>query len=599
MAVFRLVRSKLMMAIGLTQWLFMVIFYSMTDHKRLVNVSRCMEPADLLLKDARILDVFSGQFFDGDVAISDGIITGFGAKDSKETIDLKGLWLIPGLIDAHMHIESTQLMPVEFARAVLPHGTTTVIADPHEIANVLGLHGISYMLKATKDLPLGVYVMAPSCVPATHLETSGAKVSSEDIVQVLTWKGILGLGEVMNYPGVINLDPEMIRKLEAAHGRPIDGHAPGLSGADLWAYVISGPRTDHECTTLDEAQGKLRAGMHILIREGTTARNLEALLPLLTPITAPFVHFCTDDCHPETLTEDGHMDGVIRKAINLGVSPQLAISSGTIHTARAYGLADIGAIAPGYQANMAILSDLESMRVEKVFTHGTLVAKGGSTVAKLADYDDQGVRNSVRVDTRRMSLDIIARPGKARVIKVSEDQVVTEEISVEPLIEDGLVVPDIDQDVLKLAVIERHRATGNVGLGLVHGFSIKSGALASSVAHDSHNIIVVGTNDADIVAAVEAVIEMDGGQVVVSDGKLLASLPLPIAGLMSDRGLAEVASMGRDLKREASKLGCSLPAPFMALSFLALPVIPSLKLTDLGLVDVDRFEIVPLFVGDE
>ena len=568
----------------------------MTNNSHYVSVARGMEPADLLLRNARILDVFAGSFFEGDVAISGGVITGYGASAAEETIDLDGAWLIPGLIDAHMHIESTQLSPVELARAILPHGTTTVIADPHEIANVLGLPGIRYMLEATKNLPLEVLVMAPSCVPATHLETSGASISSSDIEQILTWERILGLGEVMNYPGVINLDPEMVAKLRAARGRPIDGHAPGLSGPDLWAYVISGPRTDHECTTLTEAQEKLRAGMHILIREGTATRNLDALLPLLTPTSAPFVHFCTDDCHPQTLTVDGHIDGVIRKAIRRGVPPELAIPSASIHTARAYGLSDVGAIAPGYRANLVVLSDLESMHVDKVFAHGKLVAAGGKTVVKLTSYDDEHVRGSVHVRAEPVSFAITAKAGKVRVIDLSLDQVVTGEMYIKPRIEDGYVACDIERDILKLAVVERHKATGNVGLGLVHGFALRNGALASSVAHDSHNIIVVGTNDSDMAAAVEAIVDMDGGQVVVRQERVIAGQPFPLAGLMSDRGLGEVAETGRELKQAAASLGCTLPAPFMTLSFLALPVIPALKLSDRGLVDVNKFQIVPLFV---
>jgi adenine deaminase len=339
--------------------------------------------------------------------------------------------------------------------------------------------------------------------------------------------------------------------------------------------------------------------MHILIREGTTARNLEALLPLLTPVTAPFVHFCTDDCHPETLTNEGHMDGVIRKAIKLGVSPELAICSGTIHTARAYGLSDIGAVAPGYQANLIALSDLQSMRADKVFAKGKLVAQDGTTVVSLLVHDDKRVLSSINVATKPLSFDIEAHPGKARVIKVASDQVVTEQMQIEPLIEDGQVVSDANRDLLKLAVIERHKATGNVGLGLVNGFGLKSGALASSVAHDSHNIIVVGTNDGDMAAAVEAIIEMGGGQVVVSAGQILARMRLPVAGLMSDKSLTEVAALGSELKDAAARLGSNLPAPFMTLSFLALPVIPALKLTDVGLVDVNRFEIVPLFVNSD
>ena len=583
----------------LTPWLSaprVVSSSPMTNDTRCVSVARGMEPADLLLRNARILDVFSGSFFTGDVAICNGVITGFGATAAKETLDLDGAWMIPGLIDAHMHIESTQLSPVEFASAVLPHGTTTVIADPHEIANVLGLPGIRYMLDASENLPLEVFVMAPSCVPATHLETSGASITPQDIEQILTWKRILGLGEVMNYQGVINSDHEMVAKLRAAHGRPIDGHAPGLSGPDLWAYVISGPRTDHECTTLAEAQEKLRVGMHILIREGTTARNLEALLPLLTPTSAPFVHFCTDDCDPETLTVDGHIDGIVAKAIRRGVLPELAISSATIHTARMYGLPDIGAIAPGYRANLVVLSDLESMCVEKVFARGKLVAAGGKTVVDLPPCDDEHVRGSINMSAKPLSFAISAQAGEVRVIQISPDQVVTGEMHIDPLIEDGYATSDIERDIIKLAVVERHHATGNIGLGLVHGFSLHSGALASSVAHDSHNIIVVGTNDSDMAAAVEAIAEMDGGQVVVRDGRVLARLPLPIAGLMFDRDLAEVTEMGRELKQAATSLGCTLPSPFMTLSFLALPVIPAIKLTDRGLVDVNKFEIVPLFV---
>ena len=575
---------------------FVVSFPLMTNGNRNVDVAHGVEPADLLLRKARILDVFAGVFFEGDVAICSGVITGFGATAAKETIDLSGAWLIPGLIDAHMHIESTQLSPVEFARAVLPHGTTTVIADPHEIANVLGLPGIRYMLEATKDLPLEVQIMAPSCVPATRLETSGATITPQDIEEILSWQRVLGLGEVMNYPGVINLDPEMHSKLRAARGRPIDGHAPGLSGSDLWAYIISGPGTDHECTTLAEAQEKLRAGMHILIREGTTARNLDALIPLLTPTTAPFVHFCTDDCHPETLTQEGHIDGIIAKAIGRGVPPELAIPSATIHTARAYGLADVGAIAPGYRADLVVLSDLESMRVEKVFARGKRVAEKGKTIVELPSYDDEKMRGSVNVSAEPLSLAISAHSGEARVIDVASDQVITKAIRVKPRTQDGQVICDTERDILKLAVVERHHATGNIGLGLVHGFSLRHGALASSVAHDSHNIIVVGTNDSDMAAAVRAIIEMDGGEVVVRDGQILARLPLPIAGLMSDLGLTEVAKKGSELKHTAAELGCSLPSPFMALSFLALPVIPSLKLTDRGLVDVDKFKTVPLFV---
>ncbi len=567
-------------------------------NEQLVGAARGNAPADLLLRDGWILDVFSGAFFRGDVAVKDGIIVGFGASEATEIVDLDGAWLIPGLIDAHMHIESSQLTPAEFARAVLPHGTTTVMADPHEIANVLGLVGIRYMLDATEGLPLRVFFMVPSCVPATPLETSGAELSATEISEALSWERVVGLGEVMNFPGVIELDPAVHAKLDAARGCPIDGHAPGLSGPDLWAYVISGPRTDHECTTLAEAQEKLRAGMHILIREGTTSRNLNSLLPLLTERSAPFVHFCTDDRHPETLLNEGHMDDLVRKAIAGGIPPEMAIAASTLHTARAYGLPDLGAIAPGYRADLLVISDLDGLKVVQVYADGRLVAENGRCTIDLPHHAAAGVNGTMQVDLERLSFRIPAGRGAARAIGVIPDQAMTEDRRVEPRIETGEVISDLEQDLLKLAVVERHRGTGNIGLGLVQGFGLKRGALASTVAHDSHNVVVVGANDADMRAAVAALVNMGGGQVVVEDGQVLAALPLHIAGLISDSPLAEVAEKAHELARAARSLGCVLPAAFMTLSFLALPVIPSLKLTDRGLVDVDCFEIVDLFVSE-
>ncbi|MCD6128209.1 adenine deaminase [Candidatus Bipolaricaulota bacterium] len=565
------------------------------DQRRLIQVAKGEAPADLLLKGAKVLDVFSGEFSRRDVAVADGWVVGYGAKEAREVVDLSGKYLVPGFIDSHVHIESSQLSPAEFARAVLPHGTTCVIADPHEIANVLGLTGIRYMLAASEGLPLRVFFMAPSCVPATPLETAGAELSAREVAEVLSWDRVLGLGEMMNFPGAISGDPEVQAKVKAAAGRPIDGHAPGLSGPDLWAYALAGPRTDHECTDLAEAREKLSAGMHILIREGTTARNLSALLPLLSWRTAPFVHFCTDDRHPETLLSEGHMDDLLRKAISGGVPPEVAIASATIHTARAYGLAELGAIAPGYRADFLVLSDLESVDVERVYVDGTLVAEGGRLLVDLPRQDASEVQGTVRVDPEKLSFRIPAGQGKARVIGIVPGQVVTEELLLEPKVEAGEVVPDPARDILKLGVVERHRGTGNVGLGLVKGFGLKRGALASTVAHDSHNIVVVGADDESMFRAVEELVHLGGGQVVVAGGEVLAELPLPIAGLMSDRPLEEVAQAARELSRAARELGCGLPDPFMTLSFLALPVIPKLKLTDQGLVDVDRFRHVPLF----
>ena len=576
---------------------FSVSFGEMIDEKAF-KAAKGEGPANLLFVNARIVDVFSGEVRVGELAVTNGVITGFGAREAKEVVDLDGKYLVPGLIDTHVHIESSQVSPAEFSRAVLPHGTTCVIADPHEIANVLGLEGIRYMLRATEKLPLRVFFMAPSCVPASPLENAGAILSAADIKEVLSWDRVLGLGEMMNFPGVLSRDPEVWEKLAAAEGKPIDGHAPGLSGRDLWAYVLAGPHTDHECTSLEEGREKLRAGMHILIREGTTARNLSALLPLLSAYTAPFVHLCTDDRHPETLRSEGHMDDVVRKAIAGGADPLVAIASATIHAARAFGLVDLGALAPGYRADLLVLSDLERFQVEQVYVGGRLVAEGGRCVAEIPDIGAGDVKSTVVVDVDSLSFAIPAEGKRARVIGVVPGQVVTEGLFLEPKVVGGEVVADSERDILKLAVVERHRGTGNVGLGLVRGFGLKRGALASTVAHDSHNIVVVGASDGDMRAAVARLAELGGGQVVVADGEVLAELPLPIAGLMSDLPLEEVVRRGRELVRAARELGCSLPDPFMALSFLALPVIPELKLTDLGLVDVEGFQVVPLFVAD-
>jgi len=554
------------------------------------------EPADLLFVNALIVDVFLGEVRRGELAVAGGYIVGFGAGAAHQVVDLGGRYLVPGFIDAHVHIESSQLSPTEFARAILPHGTTCVIADPHEIANVLGLEGLRYMLRATDELPLRVYFMAPSCVPASPLENSGATLSAADIEKILSWERVLGLGEMMNYPGVLSRDHEVWSKLATAAGRPVDGHAPGLRGPGLWAYVLAGPRTEHECTTLQEAREKLSAGMHLLVREGTTARNLSALLPILSARTAPFVHFCTDDRHPETLLSEGHMDDILRKAIAGGADPVAAIAAATVHAARAFGFRDLGALAPGFRADILVLSDLEGVEVERVYVAGELVAEGGRCVVELPEMGMEGTRTTVNVDVETLSFSIPARLGRVRAIGVVPGQVVTEALIVEPKISSGEVVADAERDILKLAVVERHRGTGNVGLGFVRGFGLKRGALASTVAHDSHNVVIVGADDGDMRLAVDALVRLGGGQVAVVEGEVLAELPLPIAGLMSDLALEEVVRRGEELKRAARSLGCTLPDPFMALSFLALPVIPKLKLTDLGLVDVEEFHIVPLFV---
>jgi adenine deaminase len=563
----------------------------------LLAAARGDEPADLLLKNARVVNVFTAEIHAADVGIAGGRVLGFGAYEAREVVELDGRLLCPGFLDAHVHLESSMVRPAEFARAVVPHGTTGVVCDPHEIANVLGLDGVRYMLSASEGLPLHVYVMAPSCVPATHMETAGAELDAADIEGLLGHERVIGLAEMMNYPGVIYRDPAVLDKLRAAGDRPIDGHAPGLSDLDLNAYAAAGVGSDHESTGFEEAREKLRRGMHAMIREGTTARNLAALLPLVTPANARFCSFCTDDRHPDTLLSEGHIDDVVRKAIAAGLDPILAMQMATINTARYFRLRDVGAIAPGYRADLLVLDDLDAVEVSRVYFGGTLVAEGGRFLPEAADLPRVPIQPAVHVDVDSLHFTIPAGEGAARVIGVIPEQVVTEDRRLVPATNDGCIVPDLGRDLLKIAVVERHRGTGNVGLGLVQGIGLKRGAIASSVAHDAHNIVVVGTSDAEMRAAVAAVAEMGGGQVVVAGEQVVAACPLPIAGLMSDRPLAEVRDQVEALTKAAHELGSSLPDPLMTMSFLALPVIPVLKLTDLGLVDVGRFEIVPLFGG--
>jgi adenine deaminase len=562
-----------------------------------IAVARGEEPADLLLRNAQLVNVLSGEIHAADIAIYDGKVVGFGEYSASQIVDLAGKLVCPGFMDAHVHLESSMVQPAEFARAVVPLGTTSVICDPHEIANVLGLDGVQYILDASEGLPLQVYVMVPSCVPATHMETAGAELTAADVAMLLGRDRVLGLAEMMNFPGVLYRVPEVLEKIKAAGDRPVDGHAPGLSGLDLNAYVAAGIGSDHECTTLEEAREKLRRGMHILIREGTTARNLHALLPLVTPANARLCHFCTDDRHPDTLldADQGHLDDVVRKAIAWGLDPVTAIQMASINTAEYFQLRGVGAIAPGYRADMLVLDALETVQIAQVYAAGELVAEQGSMLASRADFPQVPLQPSVHVDLTALDFSIAAGDGPARVIGVIPEQVVTEELRLEPTIEDGYAVSDPARDLLKIAVIERHHRTGNVGLGLVQGVGLKRGAIASSVAHDSHNLVVIGTSDDEMKAAIAAIAEMGGGQVVIADGEVQASCALPIAGLMSDQPLEAVAAQVESLTRASRELGCTLPDPLMTMSFLALAVIPSLKLTDLGLVDVGRFEIVPLF----
>lgn len=564
--------------------------------EELIQAARGEVQLDLLLRNARVVNVFSGEVHDADVGVHGSRIVGFGDYRAAQVIDLHGQYLCPGFIDGHVHIESSMLRIAEFARVVVPHGTTSAICDSHEIANVLGLDGLRYMLQSAKYNPLSVYIMLPSCVPATTMETAGSKLGPGDLAAMLRNEWVLGLGEMMNYPGVIFRDWEVLQKIKVAEGRPIDGHAPGLSGRDLSAYIAAGIGSDHECTTVDEAREKLRLGMHIMIREGTMARDLEHLLPLVTPSNAANCMFVTDDRHLPDLIQEGHVDLAIRKAVKLGLDPVTAIQMATINPARYFGLHGVGGIGAGMQADMVVLDSLHTLNVEMVFRHGRLVASKGLCLPRQGPSREVPVRSSMNIDWERVGhLETPARGSRMRVIGIRSNQLVTDHLLVEPRIEAGYAVSDTSRDILKIAVIERHLASGSLGIGFVHGLQLKRGALGSSVAHDAHNVVVVGTNDTDMRTAAEEVERMRGGLVAVADGQVLASLPLPIAGLMSDKSYEEVNDELGALLSAAADLGSGLHDPFMALSFLALPVIPALKVTDKGLVDVTQYKFVPLF----
>ncbi len=567
------------------------------DVAALIAVARGEAPADLLLHNARVVNVFAGEIEDTAIAIAGSRIAGLGDYDARTVVDLQGKYVCPGLIDAHVHIESAMVPPYEFARAVLPHGVTTVVTDPHEIANVLGVEGIAYMLEASQHTPLSVFVMASSCVPATRLETSGATLRWSDLVRFKGHERVLGLAEVMDYPGVVGGDEAVLDKLRAFSDGRMDGHAPGLTGRDLQAYVAAGMGSDHECTTLAEAREKLRLGMYVMIREASNARNLQALLPLVTPKTARRVLFATDDRLPHDLLAEGSIDHLLRLAIREGLDPITAIQIATLNAAEYFGMWDRGAIGPGKRADLVVFNSLAELEIEAVYCGGRLVARDGQLIPDEHRLLPPPLRNTMNVDWSQVDLRLPAPPGRGmlRVIGVVPGQIVTREELDRARIEDGLVVADPARDILKLAVIERHHATGNVGLGFVRGLKLARGALASSVAHDAHNIIVAGTNDDDMLAAARAVAAMQGGFVVVEQGRVLAQVPLPIAGLMSDQPIEELRDEMAQLDRQVKALGCDLDAPFMALSFLALPVIPDLKLTDKGLVDVRRFGFVDLW----
>ncbi len=561
-------------------------------------VARGERPADLVLRGGRVLSVFTGELLEADVAIAGEHVAGLGRYRGTREEDVSGLVLLPGFVDGHMHLESTKLRPDAFATAVVPHGTTAAVLDPHEIANVFGARGVRALLAAARGLPVDLYAMVPSCVPASPFESGGATLSAEDVEALLREEPrAIGLAEMMDVPAVVRGDPPALAKLAAARGAAdahVDGHAPGLSGPALNAYLAAGVRSDHECTSYREALEKRRLGMWIMIREGSAARNLEALLPLVLEHGPVNCLLCTDDREPDQLLEEGHLDDVLRRAVSLGCPPADAVAMATLHPARYHRLHEHGAVAPGYLADVVAVPDLEGFRPVRVWKRGRLVAAEGEAVAAPRAPLPDWMRGSVRVPPLAADDFLVKAEGRVRVIGVEPGQIVTRALAAEPAQRAGRAVADPARDLAKAAVVERHRGTGRIGVGFVTGFGLRRGALASTHAHDAHNVVVVGVDDADMAAAVNHLTRLGGGQAAVAGGRVLADLPCPYGGLLSDRGPMEVARRSRELEEAARALGVTLPAPFMAMSFLALSVIPELRLTDRGLVDVARSELVPL-----
>lgn len=596
------------------------------------------EEADIIFINGKVINVFTGEILEQSVAVKDGYICGLeGSKLYSESssknntnqvetdsykaaqiVDLKGMYIAPGFIDAHVHIESSMVTPTMFARGVVPCGTTTVVADPHEIANVMGVEGIEYMIGSAQNQPMNILFALPSCVPATNMETSGAVLNARKITPLLKNDKIAALAEMMNYPGVIFTDPDVIAKIKAAHKarKTVDGHAPCLTGKSLNAYASAGIYSDHECTSADEAMEKLRLGIHIMVREGTCAKNFDALMPAINDGTFHQMMWCTDDRHPEEILTEGHIDHIVRKAIKSGIPAVRAIQMATINPARYFGLTDVGAIAPGRRADMVIFKDIANPVVEKVFVQGVLAAQDGvlnekfkesveTSAPKIMNFDLSAVDFSIPCSNKLSNSgadqnNIHARMDKARVIKVIPHQVVTEEIIMDVLKENrgncDYAISDTSRDMLKIAVIERYSGKSGMAKGFVNGLGLNKGAIASTVAHDSHNIIVAGADDDNMLCAVKAIKEMGGGFVVVKEGKVVESLALPVAGLMSEKSLEEVNQSMDRVIGAVKTLGSKLSDPFMTLGFLALPVIPKLKITDKGIVDVEKFQVVNLFL---
>ena len=565
--------------------------------ENLIKVAKGIKKADIVIKNARIINVFNNTISQKDVAIYNGIIAGIADNyKGVEEIDLNGKYLSPAFIDGHVHIESSMCLPKEFAKAVVPEGTVAVIADPHEISNVFGLHGISFMREACKNLPLQVYMMLPSCVPATQFETSGFDLASYDLSFLIDSPEILGIAEMMNYPGVIECNKEVMSKLRLGkhHHKKIDGHAPNLTGKDLCAYIASGVMSDHECTTVQEAEEKLGLGMYIMIREGSAAKDLQALIPILKENGSDRCILVTDDRHPTDLK--GHINDMVNRCVKEGVNPITAIKAASFNTACYFGLNNLGAIAPGYRANLLVFDNLDDFKPEIVFKDGQIVAKDGKLTVDIEHNETPTLRGSVNVKwIEHEDFKIPAKSDTVRAIEIIPDSLLTKSTKAKIKVINGFAEADVENDILKITVLERHRATGNIGKGFVKGFGLKSGAIASTVAHDSHNMIIIGTNDADMETAAIELVKSQGGKVVVNNGEVLAKLPLPIAGLMSDKSFEEILEEYNNLRKQVHKIGCKLEDPFMTIAFLSLSVIPELKITDKGVFDANCCKFIDIF----
>ncbi|ARI78225.1 adenine deaminase [Halobacillus mangrovi] len=570
---------------------------SKDELKKDIEIASKSTPADVVIKNGRILDVFNLEWLDTDIALSNGKIVGLGQYEGKETIDAKGRYVCPSFIDGHVHIESSMVPPSEFAKVVLPHGVTSVVTDPHEIANVLGQKGIEFMIDDSNHLPLDVYFMLPSCVPSTPFENAGAVLKAKDLQPFLKNERVLGLAEVMDYPSLAAGEDSMVDKIMMAQsaGGKIDGHLAGLETNAINVYRAAGVSTDHECNTLEDATDRLRRGMYLLIREGSVAKDLSNLISVVTPANARRCLFCTDDKHLDELTDEGSIDHHIRLAIQAGVSPLQAYQMASLNAAECYGLNHKGALAPGYDADFLMVDDLESVKISEVYKRGKLVAQNETYLGHNGSKKAPSPAITSTVQFKDLSEENMAIPisdgKKANIIEINPNQLKTNKIVEEVELKDGMFSPSIENDQLKMIVVERHSMTSNVGAGIVKGFGLKEGAIATSIAHDSHNIVAAGTNDQDLMAAIQELKEMQGGLVVIKNTQVIASLPLPIAGLMSDQDFTTVNKGLKTIKKALASLGFTDAFnPFLTLSFLTLPVIPSLKLTDTGLFDVEAFK---------